>query len=462
MDLTDKFEFVLPTVLPSWASVADLLSVFTVNRSLSPDSHMFRDLLREIHSVYWPGDSSSKFDAVPAMLRSIPPEVVSQFLGTSLRVICELIVKELPRMACTNGEIHCLPKQKANCISFTPMEAFILISSCFLGLPLIYPKQRIPRRGGTFHLFFTSKPSVCAKLHCMLNYLNLMIGAVTGAMDPEASAAFVDARRRIQLERLVDGESLGMTFWCNSASFLVSVDYKARGERIESQVGAFHADFANKSLGGGVLRRGCVQEEIRFIIAPETLLSVMLCESMDSNEAIIIRNTFLCSDYSGYSASFKCLGFSTDVISCLTRKRGHLPLHDIVAIDAIFFGDEGHLQFDTNYVLRELAKCRVGLSYLESKPFATGNWGCGVYGGDTQLKAIIQWLAASVSGKMLIYCPFDDERSSRFPNLVASAKARSLTVGALASFLFAGLENGLIRPGTCIDFLLDSIDRLTN
>lgn len=26
---------------------------------------------------------------------------------------------------------------------------------------------------------------------------------------------------------------------------------------------------------------------------------------------------------------------------------------------------------------------------------ATGNWGCGAFGGDPELKAIIQWLAAS-------------------------------------------------------------------
>jgi len=26
---------------------------------------------------------------------------------------------------------------------------------------------------------------------------------------------------------------------------------------------------------------------------------------------------------------------------------------------------------------------------------ATGNWGCGVFGGDPEVKTIIQWLAAS-------------------------------------------------------------------
>lgn len=31
----------------------------------------------------------------------------------------------------------------------------------------------------------------------------------------------------------------------------------------------------------------------------------------------------------------------------------------------------------------------------------TGNWGCGAFGGDPELKATIQWLAAS----QVIFCP---------------------------------------------------------
>jgi hypothetical protein len=40
---------------------------------------------------------------------------------------------------------------------------------------------------------------------------------------------------------------------------------------IETQDGKLQADFANRSIGGGVLHHGCVQEEIRFVISPELL-----------------------------------------------------------------------------------------------------------------------------------------------------------------------------------------------
>lgn len=36
--------------------------------------------------------------------------------------------------------------------------------------------------------------------------------------------------------------------------------------------------------------------------------------------------------------------------------------------------------------------------------FSSGNWGCGVFGGDRQLKFMIQWLACSIVNRKLNYC----------------------------------------------------------
>ena len=54
-----------------------------------------------------------------------------------------------------------------------------------------------------------------------------------------------------------------------------------------------------------MLTNGCVQEEIRFITTPETLVSCLLCESMGKDEAIIIIGTQQHVNYEGYSRSFK-------------------------------------------------------------------------------------------------------------------------------------------------------------
>lgn len=81
-------------------------------------------------------------------------------------------------------------------------------------------------------------------------------------------------------------------------------------------------------------------------------------------------------------------------------------------------------QFERHYLLREINKAIVGFrqspinasewgltrpddSATESsssldvkrfRPIATGNWGCGAFGGHLQLKFVLQWIAASICG----------------------------------------------------------------
>jgi len=53
-------------------------------------------------------------------------------------------------------------------------------------------------------------------------------------------------------------------------------------ETIEDYCGkGIMVDFANKRLGGGVLRNGCVQEEVLFCIFPEAIVSKIICEELD-------------------------------------------------------------------------------------------------------------------------------------------------------------------------------------
>jgi len=46
--------------------------------------------------------------------------------------------------------------------------------------------------------------------------------------------------------------------------------------------------FFFRFIGGGVLSHGCVQEEIRFLICPELLVSQLFSQQMLSTEAIVI------------------------------------------------------------------------------------------------------------------------------------------------------------------------------
>jgi len=71
-------------------------------------------------------------------------------------------------------------------------------------------------------------------------------------------------------------------------------------------------DFANEYLGGGVLGQGCVQEEILFVIYPECLVGLLLCERMAANEALVIRGVERFSNYTGYASTFMWTSAFTD------------------------------------------------------------------------------------------------------------------------------------------------------
>jgi poly(ADP-ribose) glycohydrolase len=75
-------------------------------------------------------------------------------------------------------------------------------------------------------------------------------------------------------------------------------------------------------------------------------------------------------------------------------------------------------------------------------PIASGNWGCGAFGGDPQLKAVIQWLAASPEGRRLRYFTFGDLRVGDLAGFVAAARAQHASVGALARRLLAVAPSG--------------------
>ena len=91
-------------------------------------------------------------------------------------------------------------------------------------------------------------------------------------------------------------------------------------------------DFANKRIGGGVLGRGCIQEEIRFLIYPELIISKMICDEMTDNECIVITGAERFADYTGYASEYKFKGDHHDKTKYDRLKR---KMSQIVAMDAM-------------------------------------------------------------------------------------------------------------------------------
>jgi poly(ADP-ribose) glycohydrolase len=112
-------------------------------------------------------------------------------------------------------------------------------------------------------------------------------------------------------------------------------------------------DFANRFVGGGVLRGGCIQEEIRFMINPECLASLLFVEVMGDGEAVSITGTERFSKYSGYSYDFSYDGPLTDPTP-LDAETQRLQTV-IIAIDATHY-KRREVQYHPGALGRELLK----------------------------------------------------------------------------------------------------------
>jgi len=108
-------------------------------------------------------------------------------------------------------------------------------------------------------------------------------------------------------------------------------------------------------LGGGALSRGCVQEEIRFMINPELILGMLFMASMEDNEAIEIFGAERFSQYMGYGSSFRFVGdyLDTKPFDSVGRRRTR-----IVAIDAL--DCPARLHYESDCLLREVNKAFCG------------------------------------------------------------------------------------------------------
>lgn len=83
----------------------------------------------------------------------------------------------------------------------------------------------------------------------------------------------------------------------------------------------------------------------------------------------------------------------------------------ITAIDALPTSPRTRDQIARASMERDMLKAFAGFSTPDNdllasfgaRPIVTGNWGCGVFGGNRTLKSTLQWLAASAAGHDMTY-----------------------------------------------------------
>ena len=234
--------------------------------------------------------------------------------------------------------------------------------------------------------------------------------------------------------------------------------------------GLLQVDFANKDVGGSVLTDGMVAEEIMLLCSPELIVTRLFCETLRTREVLKVEGFTRFSSYSGYGRSGpKALRFEgnyCDLSKCFEDSRPRETY--MVVMDA-----KRYNHYEENFVKanvkRDLEKAHAGFLSLsktnvghlpnsetdrkQPTKVITGNWGCGAFRGDKELKFVLQFLAASQCGMKMEYCTWGEHALNlAIANFLKTNYVRDKTVGEmfsdLGNFLIDYKKNG----GSCLSW----------
>ncbi|KAK7498583.1 hypothetical protein BaRGS_00010243 [Batillaria attramentaria] len=332
------------------------------------------------------------------LTKFLTKEEREDFFSCTLPEMVRLALKL--RLLCTKP-IPLLRKDKAHKLTLSQQQIACLLANAFF---CTFPRRNSRSRTAeyssypdiNFNSLFQGQPNQrkIQKLKCIIHYFNRVLHEM-----PSGLVTF--SRQVLNHKR----------HWETEMDLLKDLHVSSAGTIEDDGKGMLQVDFANKYLGGGVLGHGCVQEEIRFVICPELIVSRLFTEVLADNESLVMTGCEQYSEYTGYADSFE---WARNHVDETPRDPWGRRCTEVVAIDALVFRNDYNRQFKRQSVVRELNKAYCGFmsnTKEANKPaVCTGNWGCGAFGGDKELKSMIQLMAASVAKRDVCYFTFDDTR----------------------------------------------------
>ncbi|XP_032515488.2 poly(ADP-ribose) glycohydrolase-like [Danaus plexippus] len=332
-----------------------------------------------------------------------------------------------------------IPLLKQGCnisLSFTQLQLASLLANAFF---CTFPERNNKRRDSEYKtyppvnfnvLYDGGGPKVMEKLKFICHYFNRVC-----EVNPTGVVTF--SRRHIPVDKCPDWARVTLPM----STVPLGVD---DSKLIEDAKYWIQMDFANKYIGGGVLRRGAVQEEIRFVSNPELMVSLLFTEVLSPTEAVMIIGTERYSTHTGYSSTVKWSGNYIDETPTDSSARRQCA---ILALDARRFPKPDE-QYCKEMIDRELNKAYVGFSFyskaggLSYPGIATGNWGCGAFGGSARLKSLLQIMACVRAGRPISYFTFNDVTlKNNIEHMYEFLRTNNVTVGDLYKCLMDFCES---------------------
>jgi len=213
-------------------------------------------------------------------------------------------------------------------------------------------------------------------------------------------------------------------------------------DRMEKSNAEAFVDFANMDLHIHKILPSATQEEVLFSCCPEAFPGIHLCEKMTSNEAIIIKGCRRFCDYTGYLQSFEF----TEVFS------PPRPPQDIIAIDAVTIS-----HFREAQSIRDLNKAYLGFKPFNGLKISTGNWGCGMFGGERSHKFLQQICAATAANVALDVSTFgEDDTLARFNSLLEKIHATGATVAEIVGIMLDFKDS----PAKFFQYVITKLDEI--